>query len=311
MIDMYSLNENVTELIGNTPMVRLKNIERLFDAKAKIAAKLEFFNPGGSAKDRVALNMIKQAEAAGILKKGATIIEPTSGNTGIGIALVAAARGYNAIIVMPDTMSVERIKLTKAYGANVLLTEGALGMAGAVKKAEELAEAIDGAIVAGQFVNPANPEAHYLTTGPEIWQQTGGQIDILVAGVGTGGTISGAGKYLKEQKPAISIVAVEPSDSPLLSEGKAGPHKIQGIGANFVPETLDADIYDEIVKVTTEDAMGMMRAIAGEEGIFVGISSGAALSAAVKIAQRDENEGKLVTVVLVDTGERYLSVLEV
>lgn len=308
---MYSLNENVTELIGNTPMVRLKNIERLFDAKAKIAAKLEFFNPGGSAKDRVALNMIKQAEAAGILKKGATIIEPTSGNTGIGIALVAAARGYNAIIVMPDTMSVERIKLTKAYGANVLLTEGALGMAGAVKKAEELAEAIDGAIVAGQFVNPANPEAHYLTTGPEIWQQTGGQIDILVAGVGTGGTISGAGKYLKEQKPAISIVAVEPSDSPLLSEGKAGPHKIQGIGANFVPETLDADIYDEIVKVTTEDAMGMMRAIAGEEGIFVGISSGAALSAAVKIAQRDENEGKLVTVVLVDTGERYLSVLEV
>ena len=308
---MYSLNENVTELIGNTPMVRLKNIEKLFETKAKIAAKLEFFNPGGSAKDRVALNMIKQAEAAGILKKGATIIEPTSGNTGIGIALVAAARGYNAIIVMPDTMSVERIKLTKAYGANVLLTEGALGMAGAVKKAEELAEAIDGAIVAGQFVNPANPEAHYLTTGPEIWQQTGGQIDILVAGVGTGGTISGAGKYLKEQKPAISIVAVEPSDSPLLSEGKAGPHKIQGIGANFVPETLDADIYDEIVKVTTEDAMGMMRAIAGEEGIFVGISSGAALSAAVKIAQRDENEGKLVTVVLVDTGERYLSVLEV
>lgn len=308
---MYSLNENVTELIGNTPMVRLKNIEKLFETKAKIAAKLEFFNPGGSAKDRVALNMIKQAEAAGILKKGATIIEPTSGNTGIGIALVAAARGYNAIIVMPDTMSVERIKLTKAYGANVLLTEGALGMAGAVKKAEELAEAIDGAIVAGQFVNPANPEAHYLTTGPEIWQQTGGQIDILVAGVGTGGTISGAGKYLREQKPAISIVAVEPSDSPLLSEGKAGPHKIQGIGANFVPETLDADIYDEIVKVTTEDAMGMMRAIAGEEGIFVGISSGAALSASVKIAQRDENEGKLVTVVLVDTGERYLSVLEV
>ncbi|MBQ3123157.1 MAG: cysteine synthase family protein, partial [Firmicutes bacterium] len=223
---MYSLNENVTELIGNTPMVRLKNIEKLFDAKAKIAAKLEFFNPGGSAKDRVALNMIKQAEAAGILKKGATIIEPTSGNTGIGIALVAAARGYNAIIVMPETMSVERIKLTKAYGANVFLTDGALGMAGAVKKAEELAEAIDGAIVAGQFVNPANPEAHYLTTGPEIWQQTGGQIDILVAGVGTGGTISGAGKYLKEQKPAISIVAVEPSDSPLLSEGKAGPHKI-------------------------------------------------------------------------------------
>lgn len=308
---MYSLNENVIELIGNTPMVRLKNIEKLFDVKAKIAAKLEFFNPGGSAKDRVALNMIKQAEAAGILKKGATIIEPTSGNTGIGIALVAAARGYNAIIVMPETMSVERIKLTKAYGANVFLTDGALGMAGAVKKAEELAEAIDGAIVAGQFVNPANPEAHYLTTGPEIWQQTGGQIDILVAGVGTGGTISGAGKYLKEQKPAISIVAVEPSDSPLLSEGKAGPHKIQGIGANFVPETLDADIYDEIVKVTTEDAMGMMRAIAGEEGIFVGISSGAALSAAVKIAQRDENEGKLVTVVLVDTGERYLSVLEV
>ncbi|MBQ3123164.1 MAG: cysteine synthase A [Firmicutes bacterium] len=307
---MADIKKDITELIGQTPIVKLSNIEKKYDLNANILAKLEYFNPGGSAKDRVALNMINRAEESGTLKKGATIIEPTSGNTGIGIALVAAARGYNAIMVMPDTMSVERIKLTKAYGANVVLTEGALGMAGSVAKAEELAAEIPGAIIAGQFVNPANPEAHYLTTGPEIWQQTDGEVDFLVCGVGTGGTITGTGAYLKEKNPDIKVIAMEPSDSPLLSGGKAGPHAIQGIGANFVPETLDTKIYDEIITITKDEAFEGMKAVAAEEGVFVGISSGAALMAAIKVAKREENAGKNIVVVLVDTGERYLSVLE-
>ncbi|MBE6030668.1 MAG: cysteine synthase A [Clostridiales bacterium] len=307
---MADIKKDITELIGQTPIVKLSNIEKKYDLNANILAKLEYFNPGGSAKDRVALNMINRAEESGTLKKGATIIEPTSGNTGIGIALVAAARGYNAIMVMPDTMSVERIKLTKAYGANVVLTEGALGMAGSVAKAEELAAEIPGAIIAGQFVNPANPESHYLTTGPEIWQQTDGEVDFLVCGVGTGGTITGTGAYLKEKNPDIRVIAMEPSDSPLLSGGKAGPHAIQGIGANFVPETLDTKIYDEIITITKDEAFEGMKAVAAEEGVFVGISSGAALMAAIKVAKREENAGKNIVVVLVDTGERYLSVLE-
>ncbi len=307
---MTDIKNSITELIGKTPMVRLNNIERKYELSARITAKLESFNPGGSAKDRVALNMINKAEREGKLKKGATIIEPTSGNTGIGIALVAAARGYKAIIIMPDTMSVERIKLTKAYGAEVLLTEGKLGMAGAVAKAEELAASTPGSMIAGQFVNPANPEAHYLTTGPEIWEQTGGNVDVFIAGVGTGGTLSGTGKFLKEKKPDVKVIAMEPYDSPLLSQGKAGPHKIQGIGANFIPDTLNRDIYDEIITITTEEAFEFMKAIAAEEGIFVGISSGAALAAAVKAAKKPENAGKDIVVVLVDTGERYLSVLE-
>ena len=307
---MSDIKNSITELIGNTPIVRLSNIEKNYGTVAGIEAKIESFNPGGSAKDRIALHMIEKAERDGVLKPGATIIEPTSGNTGIGIALVAAARGYKAVIIMPETMSIERVKLTKAYGAEVLLTEGKLGMAGAVAKAEALLKETPGAIIAGQFVNPANPEAHYLTTGPEIWAQTGGDVDIFVAGVGTGGTLSGVGKFLKEKKPEVRVVAVEPADSPLLSQGKAGPHKIQGIGANFVPDTLDSQIYDEIATITTEEAFGMMKAIAGQEGIFVGISSGAALAAAVKIGKRPENAGKKIVVVLVDTGERYLSVLE-
>lgn len=307
---MADIKNNITELIGKTPMVRLESIENKYNTKAKIIAKLEYFNPGGSAKDRVALNMVKRAEESGSLKKGATIIEPTSGNTGIGIALVAASRGYNAIMVMPDTMSIERIKLIKAYGANVVLTEGKLGMAGSVAKAEELAAEILGSIIAGQFANPANPEAHYLTTGPEIWEQTDGDVDFFVAGVGTGGTITGVGKFLKEKKPDVKVIAMEPSDSPLLSGGTAGPHAIQGIGANFVPDTLDTGIYDEIVTITKDEAFEGMKTIAAEEGIFVGISSGAALMAAIKIALREENAGKNVVVFLVDTGERYLSVLE-
>lgn len=307
---MADIKKSITELIGNTPIMELGNIEKKYGLNANILAKLEYFNPGGSAKDRVGLNMIKRAEESGTLKPGATIIEPTSGNTGIGIALVAAARGYNAIMVIPDTMSVERIKLIKAYGAKIVLTDGKLGMAGSVAKAEELAAEIPGAIIAGQFVNPANPEAHYLTTGPEIWQQTDGNVDFLVAGVGTGGTITGTGAYLKEKNPAIKVIAMEPSDSPLLSGGKAGPHAIQGIGANFVPDTLDTKIYDEIITITKDEAFEAMREIAACEGVFVGISSGAALMAAIKIAKREENAGKNIVVILVDTGERYLSVLE-
>lgn len=300
---------NMTELIGNTPILRLNNLEKNEDIKAKLLAKLEYFNPGGSVKDRVALNLIKDAERKGILTKGGTIIEPTSGNTGIGIALVAVARGYRAIIVMPENMSIERVKLISAYGAEIVLTEAALGMAGAVAKAEELTAQIEGSIVAGQFSNPANPETHYLTTGPELWRDTGGQIDIFVAGIGTGGTISGVGKYLKEKNHEIKVVAVEPQASPLLSEGKAGPHAIQGIGANFVPETLNREIYDEILPVSNEDALAGMKRLAGSEGLFVGISSGAALHAAAEIAKRPENFGKSIAVVLPDTGERYLSVL--
>lgn len=300
---------NITELIGNTPILRLNNLEKNENLKARIFAKLEYFNPGGSVKDRVALNLIKDAEQRGVLNKGAAIIEPTSGNTGIGIALVAAARGYKAIIVMPENMSIERVKLISAYGAEIILTEAALGMTGAVAKAEELAKQTEGSVVCGQFSNPANPEIHYLTTGPELWNDTEGQIDILVAGVGTGGTISGAGKYLKEKNPDIKIVAVEPKASPLLSEGKAGPHKIQGIGANFVPETLDREIYDEILPVSNEDALSGVKLLSNNEGAFVGISSGAALHAAVEIAKRPENSGKNIIVVLPDTGERYLSML--
>lgn len=300
---------NITELIGNTPILRLNNLEKNENLKAKVFAKLEYFNPGGSVKDRVALNLIKDAERRGVLKKGSSIIEPTSGNTGIGIALVAAARGYRAIIVMPENMSIERVKLISAYGAEIVLTKAALGMAGAVAKAEELAKQTEGSIVGGQFSNPANPEIHYMTTGPELWNDTEGQIDIFVAGVGTGGTISGAGKFLKEKNPDIKIVAVEPKASPLLSGGEAGPHKIQGIGANFVPETLDRKIYDEILPVSNEDALSGVKLLSNNEGVFVGISSGAALHAAVEIANRPENSGKNIIVLLPDTGERYLSTL--
>ena len=303
------IKKNIIETIGNTPMVSLLNIKKKENLKAEIFAKLESFNPGGSAKDRVALNMIEKAEKEGRLKPGAAIIEPTSGNTGIGIALVAAAKGYRAIMVMPDTMSVERQKLIKAYGAEVVLTEGAKGMAGSVEKAEELARELPGAIVAGQFDNPANPEIHYLTTGPEIYQQTDGNVDILVAGVGTGGTLSGTAKFLREKNPALKVIAVEPYDSPLISKGIAGPHKIQGIGANFIPENLDKDVIDEVITVSTEEAMETMRALAVEEGIFAGISSGAALHAAITMAKRDENKGKNIVVIIVDTGERYLSTL--
>ncbi len=298
---------SIDQLVGNTPLI---DVTKAFGTGGRILAKVEYFNPIGSVKDRIAVAMLDDAERSGLLAPGATIIEPTSGNTGIGIALVAAARGYKAIIIMPDTMSVERIKLTKAYGAEVLLTEGKLGMAGAVAKAEELAASTPGSMIAGQFVNPANPEAHYLTTGPEIWEQTGGNVDVFIAGVGTGGTLSGTGKFLKEKKPDVEVLAMEPYDSPLLSQGKAGPHKIQGIGANFIPDTLNRDIYDEIITITTEEAFEFMKAIAAEEGIFVGISSGAALAAAVKAAKKPENAGKDIVVVLVDTGERYLSVLE-
>ena len=304
---MTDVKNSITELIGKTPMVRLNNIVRKYELSARITAKLESFNPGGSAKDRVALNMINKAEREGKLKKGATIIEPTSGNTGIGIALVAAARGYKAIIIMPDTMSVERIKLTKAYGAEVLLTEGKLGMAGAVAKAEELAASTPGSMIAGQFVNPANPEAHYLTTGPEIWEQTEGKVDIFVAGVGTGGTVTGVGEYLKSQNPDVKIVAVEPATSPVLSKGEAGPHKIQGIGAGFVPDTLNTKIYDEVIAIENEDAFVEGRSFAKSEGILVGISSGAALKAAQILAARPENAGKTIVALLPDSGDRYLS----
>lgn len=303
------IKKNIIETIGNTPMVSLHNIKEKENIKAELIAKLEYFNPGGSAKDRVALNMIEKAEKEGRLKPGAAIIEPTSGNTGIGIALVAAAKGYRAIMVMPDTMSIERQKLIKAYGAEVVLTEGSKGMAGSVEKAEELAKELPGAIVAGQFDNPANPEIHYMTTGPEIYQQTEGNVDILVAGVGTGGTLSGTAKFLKEKSPNLKVIAVEPFDSPLISKGISGPHKLQGIGANFIPENLDKDVIDEVITVSTEEAMDTMRLLASEEGIFAGISSGAALFAAISVAKRDENKGKNIVVIIVDTGERYLSTL--
>ena len=307
---MRNIKQNVTELIGGTPLIRINNIEKLENIDTELLVKFEAVNPGGSAKDRPALNMIAEAEKAGTLKPGGTIIEPTSGNTGVGLAMVAASRGYKAIMVMPETMSIERRKLLAAYGAEIVLTEGAKGMAGAVSKAEELNKANPNSIIAGQFVNPANSAAHFASTGPEIWHDTEGQIDIFVAGIGTGGTITGVGAYLKKQNPDIKIVAVEPYDSPLLSQGKAGPHKLQGIGANFVPEVLDTDIYDEIITVTTDEAMGAMKALAQNEGLFAGITSGAAVNVAVRLAKRPENKGKTIVAFLPDTGERYLSVLD-
>lgn len=305
---MSDIKKNVTELVGNTPLMEASNYAKNAGADdAVILTKLEYLNPTGSVKDRIALAMIEDAEAKGLLKEGATIIEPTSGNTGVGIAAIAAAKGYRAILTMPDTMSVERRNLLKAYGAELELTEGAKGMKGAIARAEELAKEIPGSVILGQFDNPANPAVHKRTTGPEIWEQTGGNVDILVAGVGTGGTITGTGSYLKEQNPDIQIVAVEPEDSPVLSEGHAGPHKIQGIGAGFVPAVLDTDIYTEVIPISNEDAFEEGRRFGKSEGILVGISSGAALKAAQILAQRPENKGKRIVVILPDSGDRYLS----
>lgn len=298
---------NVAELIGNTPLLELVNYEKNHQLKAKVVAKIEAFNPAGSAKDRIAKEMLERAEREGKLDADTVIIEPTSGNTGIALAALAAARGNRTIIVMPDTMSIERRILMRAYGAEVVLTEGAKGMAGAIAKADEIAKEFPNSIIAGQFVNPANPAAHEATTGPEIWQATEGKVDILVAGVGTGGTLSGSGKYLKSQNPDIKVIAVEPAGSPVLSEGRAGAHGLQGIGAGFIPDTLDTDIYDEVLTVTEEDAFAAARELAAKEGLLVGISSGAALSAAARVAKRPENKGKTIVVVLPDTGERYLS----
>lgn len=304
---MAKLYTSVDQLIGATPLMELTNIEQLRKLQAKIYAKLEFFNPAGSIKDRVALSIINDAEGSGRLQPGGTIIEPTSGNTGIGLAAIAAARGYRAIIIMPDTMSVERQLLMKAYGAELVLTEGAKGMAGAIEKAEELEKEIPGSIIAGQFTNPANPKAHFETTGPEIWENLSGHVDFLVAGVGTGGTLTGIGQYLKSKNPDVQVIAVEPSDSPLLSEGKAGPHPLQGIGANFVPEVLDQEIYDAIITVTGPDAYETAALLGHQEGVLVGITAGAALWAGIQLAQREENAGKNIVVILPDTGERYLS----
>ena len=298
----------MTELIGGTPILQLNRYsEEAGITGANILAKLEYLNPAGSVKDRIALRMIEDAEEKGIIGPGATIIEPTSGNTGIGLAAVATARGYRAILTLPDTMSVERRTMLKAYGAELVLTEGAKGMKGAIAKAEELKNEIEGAVILGQFVNPANPEAHYLTTGPEIWDQTDGKVDIFVAGVGTGGTLTGVGKFLKEQNPEVKVVAVEPSTSPVLSKGEAGSHKIQGIGAGFVPDTLDTSVYDEVLTIDNEDAFAEGKRFAGAEGILVGISSGAALKAASILAARPENAGKNIVVLLPDSGDRYLS----
>ena len=304
---MSHIYTSADQLIGRTPLLELTHIEKKFGLNARILAKLEYFNPGGSVKDRVALAMIDDAEAKGALKPGSVIIEPTSGNTGIGLASVAAARGYRIIIVMPETMSVERRQLMKAYGAELVLTEGAKGMKGAIAKAEELAKEIPGSFVPGQFVNPANPKAHFETTGPEIWADTDGQVDYFVAGVGTGGTVTGVGRYLKSQNPAVRVVAVEPKSSAVLSTGVAGAHKIQGIGAGFVPEVLDTAVYDEIIAVADEDAFRLGRELGRSEGVLVGISSGAALWAAIELAKRPENAGKTIVALLPDTGDRYLS----
>lgn len=304
---MSRIANNLTDLIGKTPLLKLNGYSAQQEITASLIGKLEYFNPAGSVKDRIAWAMIREAEEKGNLKPGSVIIEPTSGNTGIGLASVAAARGYRIILTMPETMSVERRKLLAAYGAELVLTEGAKGMKGAIAKAQELAEQTPNAFIPGQFVNPVNPQVHRETTGPEIWEDTEGQIDILVSGIGTGGTITGAGEFLKSKKPAIKVVAVEPADSPVLSAGTAGPHKIQGIGAGFVPDTLNTDIYDEIITVKNEDAFATGREIAKTEGLLVGISAGAALWAAVQVAKRPENAGKTIVVILPDTGERYLS----
>lgn len=304
---MSKIYTNVTELIGRTPLLELKNYEESKKLNAKIVAKLEYFNPAGSVKDRIAKAMIEDAEAKGLLKEGSVIIEPTSGNTGIGIASVGTSKGYKVIIVMPETMSIERRNLIKAYGAEIVLTEGAAGMKGAIEKASELAKSIESSFIPSQFTNLANPETHKRTTGPEIWEDTDGKVDIFVAGVGTGGTVTGVGEYLKSKNPNVKIVAVEPASSPVLSEGKAGSHKIQGIGAGFVPETLNTNIYDEVIKVENEAAFETAREIAKTEGILVGISSGASTFAATELAKRPENKGKTIVALLPDTGERYLS----
>ena len=304
---MAKIYKSVEELIGRTPLLELSNLEKKLELNATLLAKVEALNPGGSAKDRVAKRMVEDAEKAGILKPGATIIEPTSGNTGIGLAVMAAARGYRAIIVMPDSMSMERRLLMTAFGAELVLTEGAKGMTGAIEKAEALAKEIPNSFIPGQFDNPSNPAAHYETTGPEIWEDTDGKVDIFVAGIGTGGTITGTGRYLKEQNPDVKIIGVEPASSPLLTKGEAGPHGLQGIGANFVPSILDTEIYDEVMTVTEEEAYEAGRMIARNEGLLVGISSGAALYAALEVAKRPENAGKNIVVLLPDTGDRYLS----
>ena len=304
---MSKIYTSADQLIGKTPLLELTHIEQAEKLEARVLAKLEYFNPAGSVKDRIAKAMIDEAEAKGQLKPGSVIIEPTSGNTGIGLASVAAARGYRIIIVMPETMSVERRQLMKAYGAELVLTEGAKGMKGAIAKADELSKEIPNSFVPGQFVNPANPAAHKATTGPEIWEDTDGKVDIFVAGVGTGGTITGTGAYLKEQNPNVKVVAVEPKDSPVLSEGHAGSHKIQGIGAGFVPDVLDTKIYDEIIPVTNDDAFAAGKLVGHSEGVLVGISSGAAVWAAIELAKRPENKGKIIVALLPDTGDRYLS----
>ena len=304
---MSKIYKSIDQLIGNTPLVELSNLEKKYNLKAKLIAKVEYLNPTGSVKDRIAKAMIDDAEAKGILTPESVIIEPTSGNTGIGLASVATARGYRSIIVMPETMSVERRQLMKAYGAELVLTDGAKGMPGAIAKAEELAKEIPGSFIPGQFVNPANPKAHLETTGPEIYRDTDGKVDYFVAGVGTGGTLTGTGEYLKSQNPAIKVVAMEPADSAVLSGGKAGPHKIQGIGAGFVPDVLNTDIYDEIIPVSNDDAFRLGKEIGQTEGILIGISAGAAVAAALEIAKRPEAAGKTIVVLLPDTGDRYLS----
>ena len=304
---MAKVYDSILDLVGKTPLVELKRIEEKEGLQAKLIAKVESFNPAGSVKDRIAKTMIEDAEAKGLLKEGSVIIEPTSGNTGIGLAAAATVKGYRMILTMPETMSVERRNIVKAYGAEVVLTDGTKGMKGAIEKADELAKEIPNSFIAGQFVNPANPATHKKTTGPEIWEDTDGEVDIFVAGVGTGGTITGTGEYLKEKKPEVKIVAVEPASSPVLSEGVSGPHKIQGIGAGFVPETLNTSIYDEIIKVENEDAFETGKYLAAEEAILAGISSGAALYAAIQLAKREENKGKTIVVLLPDNGDRYYS----
>ena len=306
-MDMSKIYKGTLDLIGNTPLVEVANLEKELSLEATVLVKLEYFNPAGSVKDRIARAMIEDAEAKGLLKEGSVIIEPTSGNTGIGLAAIAAAKGYRIILTMPETMSVERRNILKAYGAEIVLTEGSKGMKGAIQKADELAKEIPGAFIPGQFVNPANPAVHRATTGPEIWRDTDGAVDLFIAGVGTGGTLSGVGEYLKAQKPGVKIVALEPADSPVLSQGHAGPHKIQGIGAGFVPDTLNREVIDEVLTATSEDAFAAAKLLAKKEGISVGISSGAALWGAIHLAKRPENRGRVIVALLPDSGDRYYS----